>query len=108
MKSPDEDPYSIRDKLNSETAKIPWRELQHFFAAGKILHVEPYLDLIDVALAMHQDNTDLVQHWLDASRLSPVNDTQAKDWYASDTLLWATVVKPWVLVQSSIDSQHRD
>ena len=89
----------VRAKLNSETAKIHWKELQKFFAAGKVLYVEPELDLIDVAFALHRDNAELVQQWLITSSIYAVSDTQAKDWLRADSTLWTTVVKPWVLVQ---------
>jgi hypothetical protein len=32
--------------------------------------------------------------------ISPVSDSQARDWIKQDIILWSVVVKPWVLVQS--------
>ncbi|MCK4706074.1 MAG: DUF2288 family protein, partial [Gammaproteobacteria bacterium] len=29
----------------------------------------------------------------------PVADKQAKNWYDEEAMVWAVVVKPWVLVQ---------
>jgi hypothetical protein len=89
----------IRAKLNVETAKMAWSELQRFFAAGKILCVASGLDLIDVAFAFQQDNTGQVESWLQQLKVSPVSDTQARDWFNRDCSLWTVVVKPWVLVQ---------
>jgi hypothetical protein len=34
-----------------------------------------------------------------------VSDEQALAWYAANTLLWAVVAAPWVLVQESTDGQ---
>lgn len=48
----DIDPKTL---IHQETAKIPWHDLQRFFASGKTLHVHRGLDLVDVALAMHED-----------------------------------------------------
>ena len=90
----------IRAKINSETAKIPWRELQRFFAQGKIMLVAANLDLVDVALAVQQDQVDRVKRWTDTTRLGPVSDDQARRWFETDISLWAVVVKPWVLVQT--------
>ena len=45
----------IRGKLVSETAKMPWTDLQRFFANGSTLYVSPELDLIDVAFAFQRD-----------------------------------------------------
>jgi hypothetical protein len=88
-----------RARINSETARIPWRELQRFFAAGKVFHVHPDLDLVDVACALQEDDVERVRGWTDAARLGPVADDQARRWLDADASLWAVVVKPWVLVQ---------
>ena len=89
-----------RAKIVSETAKIPWLELQRFFAAGKVLLVAEELDLVDVAHALQRDDIEQVRSWNESKQIDPVSDDQAKDWVASDALLWAVVIKPWVLVQT--------
>lgn len=88
-----------RARLNSETAKIPWLELQRFFAAGKVMRVAAELDLVEVAYAMEQDDVEQVKEWTLASQLEPVSDNQARQWIDGQASLWAVVVKPWVLVQ---------
>lgn len=88
-----------RAKINSETARIPWLDLQRFFAAGKVMHVAADIDLVDVAYALEQDDVEQVKKWTDAMQLGPVSDTQARDWVSNEASLWAVVVKPWVLVQ---------
>ena len=93
-----------RAKIVSETAKIPWLELQRFFAAGKVMLVAAELDLVDVAYAFQLDDIEQVKTWTENQQVSPVNDDQAKHWVASQALLWAVVVKPWVLVQAITDS----
>lgn len=90
---------SLPSELNLETARIPWRDLQRFFASGSTLAVSPELDLLTVATAMAQDQTGAVQAWLDQGQLGPVQDDQAHRWHEADTTLWALVIKPWVLVQ---------
>jgi len=97
---PDPDEELIRARLNSETAKIAWSELQRFFAAGKTISVAAELDLIDVAFVFQQDDTERVQRWMQLGLISPVSDSQARDWIKQDIILWSVVVKPWVLVQS--------
>ena len=88
-----------RARINGETARIPWRELQRFFAAGKVMQVDASLDLVDVACAIHEDDVARVEEWTRASQLAPVADEQARSWIERDALLWAVVIKPWVLVQ---------
>ena len=95
----DSDRELIRGKINSETAKIPWQELQRFFASGKTLYVNNKLDLVDVAYAFHEDDSQQVEAWVESEQVSAVTDQQAKYWAENDSLVWAVVVKPWVLVQ---------
>ena len=90
----------IHAKINSETAKIPWKELQPFFAGGNTLLVATELDLVDVACAFHHDEVNMVKSWTDDGRVAAVTSEQAKDWIDNDNSLWAVVVKPWVLLQT--------
>jgi len=90
-----------RAKINSETAKIPWLELQRFFAAGKVMQVSAELDLVDVAYALEQDEVERVEQWTRRNQMGPVTDDQARAWVDSEALLWSVVVKPWVLVQQA-------
>jgi hypothetical protein len=91
----------VRARINGETARIPWRDLQRFFAAGKVLHVAAGLDLVEVACAVHEDDIERVKRWTEASQLGPVADDRARAWLDSEAAPWAVVVKPWVLVQES-------
>lgn len=89
----------LRGKLNSETASIPWKELQRYFAGGFTLYVEQELDLIEVAYQMHQDNAAQIEQWMQSDLLHQVSNEQARQWFNDDAELWACVIKPWVLVQ---------
>lgn len=90
-----------RAKLIGETAKIPWRDLQRFFAAGKVLCIGDQLDLVEVAVAVQQDDVEQVKRLADSGEITAATDDQARAWYQQDSMLWAVVVKPWVLVQES-------
>ena len=90
----------IREKVNLETSRIPWRELQRFFASGSAVAVSSELDLVEVAYQFSVDNKNLVAQWLTENKLGKVTDEQAKAWFESDALVWAVVVKPWLLVQA--------
>ena len=89
----------LKQDIHAETAKIAWSELQRFFAAGKAIYVSTDLDLVEAALQMSNDNADAVRQWLNKGQLAPVSDEQARYWIDADALVWAVVVKPWVLVQ---------
>jgi hypothetical protein len=88
-----------REKVNLETSKIAWKELQRFFASGAAVFVASPLDLVDVACQFSIDNKSQVAQWLQNNQIALVSDQQALDWLESDTDVWAVVVKPWILVQ---------
>ncbi len=95
---PDND--SLFGKLNRETARIHWRELQRFYAQGAVLEVAPALDLIAVAAAMADDDATQIQQYLGSGDLSRVDEARAQQWFDAEQELWAVVVEPWVLVQT--------
>ncbi len=91
-----------KQKIELETAKIAWRELQRFFASGAAIWISDTLDLVEVALAFSQDNKIRVMVWLELNQIAFVSDAQAKSWFELDVDVWAVVVKPWILVQSVV------
>ncbi|MDX1587661.1 MAG: DUF2288 domain-containing protein [Oleiphilaceae bacterium] len=91
----------LRAKLNLETARIPWLELQRYYARGQVVAVSPQLDLMDVGVALSQDDKSRFQAWMDAGLVGEVDPDQARGWYQREEQLWALVVAPWVLIQDS-------
>ncbi len=89
----------LREEFHSQTARIPWRELQTFYAHGSVVRVAPDLNLVEVAVQLGLDNTALFQQWIDADQVTPVSDREALAWYEAEAELWAVVARPWVLVQ---------
>ena len=89
----------VRAKVNQETSKIAWKDLQRFFAAGMALTVAEDLDLVEVALQVSEDNATQIREWMEAGKFGRVSDEQAGVWFERDALLWAVVISPWVLVQ---------
>jgi hypothetical protein len=89
----------LRTKINLETSRIAWKELQRFFASGGAIAVSGELNLIEVAFQISEDNKTQVQQWLSAGLVGNVTDAQAQAWHEADAELWAVVVSPFVLVQ---------
>ena len=87
-------------RLNGETAKINWHELQKHYALGNVLAVAEAGDLIQVAVALHRDDTAQIQQWLSEKIVIEVSDQQALDWYESNATVWALVIPPFILVQT--------
>ncbi|MGB5397416.1 MAG: DUF2288 domain-containing protein [Gammaproteobacteria bacterium] len=105
MNDPLDSDVNSLEKLVLETAKIPWKELQYFFASGHAVYVSTELDLVEVAWHIANDDKQLVENWMQAEKITPVSNDQARDWYNTDAQVWAVVVRPWVLIQD--DTQGR-
>jgi hypothetical protein len=99
MNPTDKQDALLRAKLNQETARMQWKDLQRYFAAGMVIGVSPELDLVEVAARVAMDDKDAVARWMRENRLAKVGDTQAAAWWDADITLWTVVVKPWILVQ---------
>ena len=93
----------LKARLNTETAKIGWEEIQRFFAKGQVLIVNPELDLIDTAARMIQDEKGTVEEWLEQNRIVQASTDDAKRWNEEAPDLWAVVVAPWILVQEAAE-----
>lgn len=100
MSSP-ESPDEIKARLNLETSRIHWHELQTYFAKGQVVRVAPELDLLEVAVQLTADNKAQFQHWMGQGQVGEVSPDLARDWYDRNAELWAVVVAPWVLVQDA-------
>ncbi|CAM3469265.1 DUF2288 family protein [Parendozoicomonas haliclonae] len=87
------------EKLNMETARIPWSELQRLYARGVVLIVSQPLDLVTVAAAFVDDKAEDVKGWLDKELIRKADDDDAKAWVEADASMWAVAAAPWVLVQ---------
>jgi hypothetical protein len=96
----------LHDKINSETARVRWSELERHFAHGAVVYVSEALDLVEVALRVAHDDKDTVTRWMNEGKVAKVSDVQAQTWQAADTLLWASVVSPFVLVQPEKRAIH--
>lgn len=93
----------LRQEYHQQTARIQWHELQTYYAHGSVIAVAPHLSLVDVAVQLGMDNTECFQLWIAAGEIAAVSDEQALIWYEANSLLWAVVAAPWVLVQQRAD-----
>ena len=90
----------IFQKLNLETGKINWLELQRHFARGVVIIVAKELDLVEVARQFSRNNSKMVQQWLDKEWVKHATDDDARLWHQQQQDFWAVVAAPWVLVQT--------
>ncbi len=103
--NPDND-TELRAKINRETARLPWAELQRHFAQGTVIYVSEELDLVDVAVRISHDDRDSIARWMADGKVAKVSDIQAQSWTAAAAELWTSVVSPFVLVQPQKSPLH--
>lgn len=96
----------LHDKINRETARVHWSELERHFAQGVVIYVSDELDLIEAALRIAHDDKATIARWMSEGKLAKVSSVQAATWQAADSPLWASVVSPFVLVQPEKKSVH--
>ncbi|TWI69386.1 hypothetical protein IP91_00454 [Pseudoduganella lurida] len=96
--NPDKD-EELQQKVNRETARLPWTELVRHFASGNVVWIADELDLVDVAVRIAHDDKASIGQWMAAGQIAKVSDAQAQTWLATNAELWASVVSPFILVQ---------
>ena len=106
MQTNPEKDTDLRLKVNSETARLLWRELEKHFAQGNVVWIANELDLVEVAVRISHDDKITITQWMADGQLAKVTDQQALDWQAADGSLWAVVVSPFILVQQDKPTRH--
>ena len=106
MKTKVENDTELHAKINRETARIRWDELERHFAQGNLIYVSEDLDLIDVAMRISHDDKENIARWMADGKVAKVSDLQAQAWAVGDIVLWASVVHPFILVQPEKQQLH--
>lgn len=97
--NPDLSDEELLQKLNGETAQLPWKELESHFARGVVVRVDPELDLVDVAMSFSRDERNDIEALMSDGKVSTATDDDAIRWSEQQPTFWAIVVAPWVLIQ---------
>lgn len=92
-------PLPLEQKLNLETARINWHELQTHFARGVCIYIAPELDLVNIAHMIATDNSAAIALLIQEGKIGKVNDIMAQQYFDCNQPMWAVVVRPYVLVQ---------
>jgi hypothetical protein len=98
MNEPDE---LLRAKLNAETGRLVWEELERHFARGVVVVVAGELDLVEVALRISRDDKAAVEGWMAQGLVRRASTDDARGWHGQQSQFWAVVATPWVLIQEA-------
>ena len=89
----------LRAKLNRETGRTGWTDLEPHYRRGAVIHVNTALDLVDVAVRIAEDDTVSVKRWMKSGDIARLTPDQAAEYHRIGRIFWAVVVAPWVLIQ---------
>ena len=92
----------FKAQLSEELADVEWSSLIPHAQRDALIVVSPSLDLIDVAVAMANDNVSLVQQWISKQLIYKPSSDDLSSWNAHPAKKFSTlIVQPFVLVSAA-------
>ena len=90
----------IKTKLAEEIATIEWNDLIPHAQRDALIVVHQSLNLLDVGIALANDNTVDVQSWISQGLIHKPSSSQLNDWNINQTQQFNTlIVQPFVLIK---------
>ncbi len=90
----------LRAELAETLDEAEWNWLAPHAKRDTVIVVEGGLDLLDVGVAIANDNVALVQGWIATAKIHKPSSEQLSEWNGNQTKRFqALIVQPYVLVQ---------
>jgi len=90
----------LRARIAAQVHRVAWEPLAPHDKRGGLVMVDPALDLIEVALAVADDDTEKVEAWMNARQLTRATEEQTAAWdQDADARFAVVIVQPYVLAQ---------
>jgi hypothetical protein len=90
----------LRAELSEALDEAEWQWLLPHAKRDSLIVVEPELSLVEVGMAIANDNVAAVQAWIDAELIHKPSSTQLSIWNENQAKRFqALIVQPYVLVQ---------
>jgi hypothetical protein len=94
---------SLREKLSESVDQAEWDWLAPHAGRDALVLVDSALDLVDVGVAIANDDMPTVQHWIDEQLISKPSAEQLTLWERDRSHRFnALIVQPYVLMQDSV------
>ncbi|MBW4539891.1 MAG: DUF2288 domain-containing protein [Myxacorys chilensis ATA2-1-KO14] len=95
----------LRDELKETVDEAEWDWLMPHEERGAVIVVAEGLDLVEVGVAIANDNVTSVQHWIGQCLIYKPSDEQKAVWNQNQEKRFnALIVQPYVLVQEKTQS----
>jgi hypothetical protein len=92
----------LKEKLKQDVADISWQDLQPHAKRDAIIVIKDELDLTEVAVAIAEDDTALVQGWIGDRSVSKPTSEQLTQWNQTpEKQFIALIVQPFVVVKEA-------
>ncbi len=90
----------LRAELAEAVDEAEWNWLAPHARRDSVIVVKRELDLLDVGVAIANDDVSLVQGWIEGNLIHKPSSTQLSDWNLDQSKRFnALIVQPYVLVQ---------
>ena len=90
----------LRAELAESLDEAEWDWLKPHVQRDAVVVVDRALDLLDVGVALANDDVVSVQHWISEQLIRKPSQEQLSDWNGDQTKRFqALIVQPYVLVQ---------
>ena len=94
----------LKKGFEEELAPVEWSLLRPHMERGALILVSPKMSIVNVAVAVAEDDAEKVGKWIESGKLSKPDQEQLDKWNAAPkTLLNMLIVQPYVLAQEVVD-----
>ncbi len=91
-----------RTQLAEELADIEWRDIIPHSQRDAVIVVTSSLDILDVGMALANDEVQAVQHWISEQLIYKPSQEELSDWNGQPAKTFsALIVQPFVLIEAS-------
>jgi len=93
----------LRAELAEAMDEAEWNWLAPHARRDSVIVVKRELDLLDVGVAIANDDTSLVQRWIEQTLIHKPSSAQLSDWNLDQSKRFnALIIQPYVLVQEPV------
>lgn len=96
----------LRQDLANMVGPTQWDWLKPHIARDAVVLVDPQLDLVEVGMALTNDNVQSVQRWIGEQLITKPTHEQLETWGVTGPTnqLQSLIVQPYVLVQEILEA----
>ncbi len=90
---------TLREKLSEEVGRAAWKDLRPHAVRGQLIFVDASLTLLDVAVAVAEDQSAEVQAWVGSGLLRKLDEGELERGDADNPWHEFVIVQPFVLAR---------